>query len=425
MGSKQSTSITQNLGRQPRLLPALALTAFSAALVACGGGGSSGGASSNSSGDSATTPAPIPGAAAPTQTVQYVFGKSASDGSYPYAALTQASDGNLYGTTFAGGANNAGTVFRAAPGGTPQTIYSFGSSANDGASPIAGLVQGVDGALYGTTSDRGASGQGTVFKITTSGTLTTLHAFGSGTDGAKPSGTLVLGSDGNLYGTTQAGGTNGGGTVYRLAQDGTLTTLYSFGSNVGDGAGPYAGLVQAADGNFYGTTPLGGTNNEGLVYRVTPGGAVSTVYAFSPITANQNADGALPYSGLVVGQDGALYGTTSYGGSSNYGTAYKVTTSGAFTALHQFAGGTDGAYPRAGLSVDTDGTLVGSASGAGSSNGGVLFRLSPSGTLTTLYAFAATAATGSAPYAALVKASDGGFYGTTLGGGNGTLFSWK
>jgi uncharacterized repeat protein (TIGR03803 family) len=161
------------------------------------------------------------------------------------------------------------------------------------------------------------------------------------------------------------------------------------------------------------------------VFRLTPSGAVSTVYAFSPIASGKNADGALPYAGLVVGKDGALYGTTSYGGSSNYGTAYRLTTGGAFSALHQFAGGTDGAYPRAGLSVDSDGSLVGSTSGAGGSNGGVLFRLTPSGSYSTLHAFAATATTGSAPYAALVKASDGGFYGTTLGGGNGTLFSWK
>lgn len=402
-----------------------ALSALALGLAACGGGGSGSGSPSASTTPTTGTATPGAPAAVPSQSVQYVFGQSSTDGTYPYATLVQAGDGNLYGTTFAGGAHNAGTVFRAAPGGAPQTVYSFGSVDGDGASPIGGLAIGPDGNLYGTTSDRGPSGKGTLFRLTPAGTLTTLHAFGAGGDGATPTGTLALGSDGALYGVTQAGGSYGGGSVYKLARDGSFATLYSFGGVANDGAGPYAGLVQAADGNLYGTTPLGGANNEGTVYKVTPAGGVSLVYAFTPIANDKNADGALPYAGLVLGKDGALYGTTSYGGDSNYGTAYRVTTAGAFSVLHAFAGGADGAYPRAALALDSDGSLLGTTSGAGTANGGTLFRLTPTGAITALHHFAANASGGSTPYAAVAKATDGGFYGTTLGSGGGTLFRWK
>ncbi|TXH05613.1 MAG: hypothetical protein E6R07_02050 [Nevskiaceae bacterium] len=354
---------------------------------------------------------------------QYAF--TAADGSYPYAGLTQGRDGNLYGTTLSGGANNAGTVYRLAPGGTPTTLYSFGANNTDGASPYSALVQGSDGNFYGTNSANGANGKGTVFQITSSGALTTLHAFGAGSDGAEPSGTLVQGRDGSFYGTTQTGGAYGGGTLYKITPSGVITTLYSFGGVANDAAGPYAGLVQGSDGNFYGTTPLGGANGEGTVFKLTPAGDFTILYSFSAIAADRNADGALPYAGLVQGGDGNLYGVTSYGGAKNFGTVYRITTAGGFTTLYSFSGAADGAHPRAGLIDGGDGSFYGTASGGGANNLGTAFKITPNGTLSTLYAFGANAADGASPYGALLKASNGGLYGTTLGSGLGTIYRLK
>ena len=178
---------------------------------------------------------------------------------YPEAGLVQGSDGNFYGTTYVGGANGDGTVFKTTPSGTLTTLYSFAGS--DGDTPVAGLVQSRDGNFYGTTSAGGVNDGGTVFKITPSGTLTTLYSFaGNGSDGANPFAELVQGSDGNFYGTTLSGGENNDGTVFKITPSGTLTTLYSFAGSDGDQA--YAGLVQGSDGNFYGTTYAGGANYE-------------------------------------------------------------------------------------------------------------------------------------------------------------------
>jgi uncharacterized repeat protein (TIGR03803 family) len=200
-------------------------------------------------------------------TTLYSFAGS-DDGGYPVAGLVQGSDGNFYGPTSAGGGHNLGTVFKITPSGTLTTLYSFAGS--DGEFPFAGLVQGSDGNFYGTTEQGGANDQGTVFKITPSGTLTTLYSF-AGSDGAEPFAGLVQGSDGNFYGTTQLGGlgpcTGGCGTVFKITPSGALTTLYSFAGS--DGANPDAGLVQGSDGNFYGTTHQGGANNVGTVFRLS------------------------------------------------------------------------------------------------------------------------------------------------------------
>jgi uncharacterized repeat protein (TIGR03803 family) len=205
----------------------------------------------------------------------YSFGSFPNDGYQPFAGLVQGSDSNFYGTTYYGGANRLGTVFRINTNGSYTSVYSFGSFPNDGSNPEAGLVQGSDGKLYGTAYYGGANGSGTVFRISTSGSYTSLYSFvGSPNDGAEPKASLVLGSDGNFYGTTEFGGTNNDGTVFRISPSGSETNLHSFVSSPSDGLFPVAGLVQGSDGNFYGTTEGGGAstncgNGCGTVFQLS------------------------------------------------------------------------------------------------------------------------------------------------------------
>ena len=238
------------------------------------------------------------------------FGGSANS----TAGLVQGSDGNFYGTTSGGGAYGVcGAVFRVTHGGTLTTLYSFGAG-KEGTTPLAGLVQGTDGNFYGTTEFGGAYGVGSVFRITPGGTLITLYSFTGGADGANPYAGLVQGFDRNFYGTS-------GSTVFRITPGGILTTLYSFKGKEIAGAGPYGGLVQGTDGNFYGTTEGGGAYGDfGAVFRITPGGKLTTLCSFSGTDGN----GAKPYAGLVQGTDGNFYGTTESGGADNAGTVFKL-----------------------------------------------------------------------------------------------------
>jgi len=366
--------------------------------------------------------------ASPAQVLTTLHSFAGSDGANPTARLVQASDGNLYGTTIEGGANNYGAVYKTTPGGTLTTLYSFAGS--DGDNPWAGLVQAIDGNFYGTTAEGGTNncvpyyGCGTVFKITSSGTLTTLHSF-AGSDGANPYAGLVQASDGNFYGTTENGGANncapyyGCGTVFKITSSGALTTLHSFARS--DGAYPGAGLVQASDGNFYGTTYVGGTNNYGTVFKITPTGTLTTLHSFN------GTDGGFVSAGLTAASDGNFYGTTENGGANNYGTVFKITPQGTLTTLHSFDG-SDGANPADGLLQASDGNFYGATSYGGASNDcyggcGTVFKITSSGTLTTLHSFAGS--DGANPPARLVQASDGNLYGTTYVGGadgRGTVF---
>jgi len=276
----------------------------------------------------------------------------------PYAGLVQASDGNFYGTTLEGGSNNGcslgsgscGTVFKITPGGTLTTLHSFCSQPNctDGGNPYAGLVQASDGNFYGTTFERGANGDGTVFKITPGGTLTTLYSFCSQpncADGSIPYAELVQATDGNFYGTTTqgAGAYGNGGTVFKISPQSpyTLTSLYSFCSqpNCTDGDDPIAGLVQASDGNFYGTTQQGGgtncsnnPNHCGTVFKMTPAGGLTTLYRFD------GSDGKWPIAGLVQATDGNFYGTTYTGGAYNFGTVFELQVPVTYTLTVSKAG---------------------------------------------------------------------------------------
>src|ERR1035441_9868316 len=237
------------------------------------------------------------------------------DGAGSKAGLVQTTNGGLYGTTYGGGANGYGTVFRITPGGTLTTLYSFCSQTTCAGSsgPLAELVQAANGSLYGTTAYGGAGGSaGTIFKITPAGTLTTLHSFKASPDGAVPSGGLVQAANGDFYGTAVGVGANNFGTVFKITPGGTLTTLYRFCSqaNCTDGSGPSGGLVQATDGDLYGTTEYGGANGVGTVFRIPPGGALTTLYSFCFLTQSGCTDGNEPYTGLVQDTNGDFYGTT-------------------------------------------------------------------------------------------------------------------
>lgn len=359
-----------------------------------------------------------------------------NNGDSVYSTLVQGFDGTLYGTTSQGWPCNQGTIFKMTPGGALTTLYLFPAQLDcsggvEGGNPYAGLIQGTDGNLYGTATTggddscpafNGYGGCGTVFKITTARTLTTLHRF-NGTDGANPYAGLIQASDGNFYGTTYLGGANGYGTVFKIAPAGTLTTLHSFTST--DGAYPGA-LTQSTSGYFYGIT-YGSTGIRSTIFRISPNGTMITLHRFSQHVSSYPAA-----SKLLQGTDGNFYGTTYYGGTSGCktgvypgcGTIFEITPAGVFTTLYSF-NKTDGANPAAGLVQGTDGNLYGTTAGGGTSGGyGTIFMFTPGGVVTSLYSFNKT--DGFSPNA-LVQDTNGSFYGTTLYGGinnYGTMFSY-
>ena len=316
-----------------------------------------------------------------TYTNLYFFGGHPG-GAYPSAGLVQGWDGNFYGTTEMGGMNgcNCGIVFRISPVGSLTNLYSFAGYPTDGSGPLAVLVQGSDGNFYGTSNQGGTStncygGCGTVFRISPNGTYTNLYSFGSSpSDGNYPRAGLVLGSDGNFYGTTASpGAINGRGTVFRISSSGSLTNLHVFSGSPNDGGTPNAGLVQGGDSNFYGTTYDGGANYEGAVFRIGSSGTYTNLYSF----AGSPNDGAEPEAGLVQGSDGNFYGTTYSGGTNGNGIVFRISPSGAYTNLHSFSGApNDGAEPEGVLVQGSDGSFYGTTYSGGSNGNGIVFRLS-------------------------------------------------
>jgi uncharacterized repeat protein (TIGR03803 family) len=354
---------------------------------------------------------------AQTLTNLHSFVGSPHDGSFPQAGLVQGRDGNFYGTTGGGGTSTncsggCGTVYKISSSGSLTNLYSFGSSPSDGENPAAGLVQGSDGNFYGTTYDGGTSNVGTVFRISTNGSYTNLYSFGSSPhDGSLPQAGLVQGGDGNFYGTTQYGGMNGNlGTMFRISASGNYTNLYSFGGSPGNGEVVYARLVLGNDGNFYGTTYEGGTNDAGTVFRISPSGNHTNLHLFgvSP------SDGENPTAELVQGSDGNFYGTTSEGGTNGDGTVFRISPGGGYTNLHSFVA-LGGAYPFAGLVQGSDGNFYGTTYFGGTNGDGNVFRISPSGSFATLWQFSGN--DGRNPQGALVQGSDDSFYSTTYIGG--------
>jgi uncharacterized repeat protein (TIGR03803 family) len=316
--------------------------------------------------------------ASPADTFTALIDFDGTNGQNPYfMSLVQGFDGNLYGTTEGVPSGDVGTVFKITTGGELTTLCRFDGT--DGANPYAGLVQATDGDFYGTTYGYG-HGYGTVFKITTGGELTTLHNFDY-RDGAYPSAPLVQATDGNFYGTTIRGGKNSDGTVFKITAGRTLTTLHSFDGT--DGSDPYAGLVQATDGNFYGTTNKGGENRYGTVFKITAGGTLTALYNFC--SKPNCTDGASSYAGLVQATDGNFYGTTAGGGTGSdcsidggCGTVFKITAGGTLTTLYNFCSQTnctDGLKPLGGLVQATDGNFYGTTWQGGPTSGGTVFSL--------------------------------------------------
>ena len=293
------------------------------------------------------------------------------------AGLIQASDGSFYGTTEGGGAFDFGTVFKIDASGTFTTLHSF--SYSEGTWPQGGLIQARDGNFYGITSFGGSSspttcGFGTVFRMDASGALTTLHVFQNGSDGANPFGALVQASDGNFYGTTASYCDNGNGTVFKMDASGTLTTLHTF--NQVDGSDPRAALIQATDGSFYGTTVNGGAFGDpygfGTIFKIDASGTLTTLHSFN------SSDGSDPVGGLIQASDGNFYGTTGGGGAFDFGTVFEMDASGTLTTLHSF-NYSDGSDPEAGVVQASDGSFYGTTYGGGAVESGVIFWLGATG----------------------------------------------
>jgi len=355
-----------------------------------------------------------------------------TDGRLSFAGLVQATNGNLYGTTYYGGTKDSGNVFEITPRGTLTTLYSLCSKSGctDGEYTYAVPIQGTDGNFYGTTYLGGSKELGTVFKVTPSGTQTTLHTF-AGPDGSEPLAGLVQGTNGSFYGTTNMGGAQGYGVIFKITPSGAFTTLHSFCSQSGctDGENPYAALVQGIDGNLYGTT-LGGGSSKGFgtVFKITPSGTLTTLHRFC--TQSSCPDGKFPQTGLVQASNGNFYGTTISGGASGGGTIFEITPTGKLTTLYNVcsqSGCPDGNYLYAGLIQATDGNLYGIMDVGGAHGTGTIFKITLTGTLTTLYNFCSQSGCpdGQYPSGALVQATDGNLYGTTADGGangDGTVF---
>jgi uncharacterized repeat protein (TIGR03803 family)/YD repeat-containing protein len=332
-----------------------------------------------------------------------------SDGSNPFAGLLQASDGNFYGSNYSGGTTDQGNIFRVTPDGTLTVLHSFNGT--DGFKPNE-LIQAKDGNFYGTTREGGAYGNGTIFRVNANGAFTTLYSF-NGTEGNGPRAGLTQASDGALYGTTYAGGTYGKGTLFRMGLDGTLTTVYVFGSGQ-DAANPSGHLIQAKDGELYGTTEAGGDGGSGTIYHTTLAGSETILQSFDgsvgvPVggvvqsgngtlygtlsSATQGEffsltpSGNLQYLNTITGSptgdgiqasDGNFYGTTTSGGSKNLGTVFRIEPNGSFKTLYSFDG-QNGSHPFGGVIQGNDGNFYGSAFDGGANNKGTLFKLTPQG----------------------------------------------
>ena len=324
------------------------------------------------------------------------------------SALSLGSDGNFYGTTYWGRDSNPGTIFRMTPAGSVTVLYSFTQTPH----PSLGVIQARDGDLYGVLTD--SDDCGGIFRYTTAGAYSVVHTFPAGDDDCTLGGPIALlqGSDGAVYGTTLQVGAANRGSVFRMTLDGTLTTLHSF-LHEAEGEFPDTAPMQAFDGLFYGTTRSGGIYDKGVVYVMTADGGVALLHAF----AGRPTDGAYPHGALIQASDGNLYGTTSGGGAFACGTIFRLTPAGVFDVRHHFTCGAGGSSPRAGVIQGRDGFLYGTTSTGGSSDYGTVFRMTIGGDFAILHAFAGGQVDGRWPSAPLVQAANGDFYGTTDRGG--------
>jgi uncharacterized repeat protein (TIGR03803 family) len=348
------------------------------------------------------------------ETVLYSFA-GGNDGANPNGVIRDLK-GNLYGTTSGGGASGAGVVFQVDPYGHETVLYSF-TGGNDGGNSDAGVVLDGSGNIYGTTAFGGAAGLGVAFKLDPYGHETVLHTFTRGLVGDQPDlAGVVLDEFGNLYGTTAFGGAGGVGTVYKLDPRGNASVVYGF-PGVDDGQYPYNnGVIFGSDGQLYGTTDYGGSNGHGVVYRLDEKGDEKVLYTFDLLTANGFGQ---PTAGVTRDSAGNLYGTTFIGQADmgyGYGVVYKVDTAGRATVLHNFTNGADGGNPYGGVILDSKGNLYGTASGGGTSGAGAVFKIDTFGNETVLYSFTG-GADGAVPLGGLIRDLAGNLYGTTNGGG--------
>jgi uncharacterized repeat protein (TIGR03803 family) len=352
------------------------------------------------------------------QTVTYsVLGATSS--SNPVAPLIQAQDGRLYGTAENRNANT-GLAYSTSLGGTFNFgLYSF-QGGTDGGLPEGPVVQAPNGTFYGAADFGGANSSGVIYGIaatagTGTGKETTTYPFAGASDGCQPQSSLIFDNAGNLYGTTPCGGANGRGVVFKYNPgSGVLTPLHAFcaQANCPDGDAPQAGMVQGSDGNFYGTASGGNASANGVIYRLSTSGTYTLLYTFC--AAAGCADGAAPQGPLVENRDGNFYGATAQGGAFGHGTVFKVTPGGTLTTLYSFTGAADGSAPLGALVVGSDGTLYGATELGGSDGFGTVYRITPTGAFTSLHSFTDSSAD-SNPNSGLVQASDGNFYGTTSG----------
>jgi len=340
-----------------------------------------------------------------------IFSFDGADGMSPYGRLIQGADGNLYGTTVTGGANYFGSVFKITPDGKFTTLYSFCSQSGcaDGELPEAGLVKACNGDFYGTTNSGGAYGAGTIFRITRAGTLTTLYSF-NGQDAGYPTAGLIQAADGDLYGTTTRGGPYlYDGTIFKITPNGAFTLVHTF--NGTDGNYPSAALVQGFGGDLYGTTSEGGGSaGSGTIFRITRGGALTTLHIFD------GTHGEDPGAPLIQASDGNFYGVTEFNTVAGHGTIFRITPDGTFTSLHTLDD-TDGGVSTAALVQATDGDLYGTTQSYGVLGFGTIFKITLNGVFTTVHTFAGGAG-GESPVAGLIQDTNGDFYGTTGAGGD-------
>ena len=348
--------------------------------------------------------------------VLYSFTKDSAAGEDPSSSLVRDPEGNLYGIAL-GGTYGRGIVFDLGNTGQESVLYNFKGSDGDGDVPDSMSFRDAAGNLFGTTFQGGAYSFGTVFKLDTQGAETIVYNFCRKTPctkGAYPGG-VIPGKNGSMYGITYAGGNfsceiTGCGTVFKINHSGDLTLLHAFGGANGDGQNPNAGLVLDESGNVYGTTMWGGTDGRGVVFKMTSGGNETVEYSFQGA-----ADGEYPNGGLVMDGEGNLYGTANQGGAYNYGTVFKITASGEFTVLYSFPGGVSGANPYANLTLDQQGNIFGVTAAGGVHNFGIIFKLDASGDEQVLHNFGEER-DGVHPSGLVIDAS-GNLYGTTYQGG--------
>jgi len=359
------------------------------------------------------------------QTVHLLHAFDVTDGATPVASLIRDSAGNLYGTTNAGGTAGEGTVFKLGKAGALTVLHNF--SGPDGSEPQPSVLRDAAGNLYGTTAFGGTAGLGTVYKIDASGVQTVLYSFTGGTDGEYPLGNLIRDKSGNLYSTTSAYPAGTGGTVFKLDTTGTLTTLHTFAG--ADGVVPTGNLVRNAAGNLYGTCSLGGAGG-GTVWKLNKAGTLTVLHSFD------GTDGNDPSGGLIADAAGNLYGTATDGGSDNGGTVFRVAeTDGSFTLLFNFDYGAAGGLPFGTLARDAAGNLYGSTitGGGGCTSDihlqgcGAIWKLDTNNQITVLTNFG-NGNRGRTPYGGVILDKAGNLYGTTSGGGRkgcpqcGTVF---